>query len=221
MSSIEYYNHDDESALNLLADCFKNNNLIPIIGSGFTVGCKTKKNKLVPSGEQFKSKMIDFISKQRNMDADKVKKLEGKKFSEISDLFFDDKWVEPSTRKKYLEESFDGAILDKSKKSFINDIRWPYIYTLNADDAIESCSHYITVLPYDSSLSLDSKKHPTLYKIHGDIQYELRHEVSRLIFKKSDYLASIDANKAMLELLQLDFKEKLYILDVVYMTNWI
>ncbi|HCW7016944.1 TPA: SIR2 family protein [Citrobacter farmeri] len=212
MSVIEYYDHNDDKALNLLADCFKNNNLIPIIGSGFTVGCRTKKNKLVPSGEQFKGKMIEFISNKRNMGDDQVKKLESKKFSEISDLFFDDKWVDSDVRRQYLEESFDGAILDKNKKSFINDIRWPYIYTLNADDAIESCSQYITVLPYDSSLSAESKNHPTLYKIHGDIRYELRHDVSRLIFKKSDYLASINENKAMLELLQLDYKEK----NIVY-----
>lgn len=208
MSSIEYFSHDDEDALNLLADCFANNNLIPIIGSGFTVGCKTKHNKLVPSGDQFKSKMVDLISKQRGMDKDKIEKLKSKKFSEISDLFFNDSWVSADTRKKYLEESFDGAILQEHKKSFINNIRWPYIYTLNADDAIESCSHYKTVLPYDEGLSYDSKNHPTLYKIHGDIQYEMRHEVSRLIFKKSDYLASLDTNKKMLELLQLDFKEK-------------
>lgn len=36
----------------------------------------------------------------------------------------------------------------------------------------------------------------------------MRHEVSRLIFKRSDYLTSLESNRRMLELLQLDFKEK-------------
>lgn len=208
MSKISYYKHDATEILELLSDCFTNNNLIPIIGSGFTVGCQTKARKTVPSGTQFSEKMVDIIAEEKKLTPEKKEKIKTKKFSEISDLFFNDEWVNKERRKKYLIDSFDGTELDNKKKAFIRDIKWPYIYTLNVDDAIENCSEYKVALPYNEHLSFDSKNHPTLYKIHGDIQYEMRHEVSRIIFKRSDYLTSLDSNRRMLELLQLDFKEK-------------
>lgn len=208
MSKISYYQHNSTEIVDLLSNCFSNNNLIPIIGSGFTVGCQTKARKRVPSGTQLSDKMIEMIVEEKKLTVDKKEKLKLKKFSEISDFFFNDEWVDKERRNKYLIESFDGVELDSQKKGFIRDIKWPYIYTLNADDAIENCSEYKVALPYDVHLSFESKNHPTLYKIHGDIQYEMRHEVSRLIFKRSDYLTSLESNRRMLELLQLDFKEK-------------
>ncbi|WP_219952440.1 SIR2 family protein [Dickeya zeae] len=208
MSKISYYSHDCQEIVELLANCFTNNNLIPIIGSGFTVGCQTKSGKQVPSGTQFAKKMVEIIVEEKKLSDEKKEKIKSKKFSEISDLFFNDDWVNKEKRRKYLIDSFDGAALDTPQRAFIRDIRWPYIYTLNVDDAIENCSDYKIALPYDQHLSFDSKNHPTLYKIHGDIQYEMRHEVSRLIFKRSDYLTSLESNRRMLELLQLDFKEK-------------
>ncbi|ENJ4023335.1 MULTISPECIES: SIR2 family protein [Enterobacter cloacae complex] len=208
MSKISYYQHNSTEIVDLLSNCFSNNNLIPIIGSGFTVGCQTKARKRVPSGTQLSDKMIEMIVEEKKLTVDKKEKLKQKKFSEISDFFFNDEWVDKERRNKYLIESFDGVELDSQKKGFIRDIKWPYIYTLNADDAIENCSEYKVALPYDAHLSFESKNHPTLYKIHGDIQYEMRHEVSRLIFKRSDYLTSLESNRRMLELLQLDFKEK-------------
>lgn|GEM_PF-5717755 len=208
MRKISYYQHNSAEIINLLSNCFSNNNLIPIIGSGFTVGCQTKAKKRVPSGVQFSDKMVDIIAEEKDLTPEKKEKLKQKKFSEISDFFFNDVWVNKERRNKYLIESFDGVELDSQKKGFIRDIKWPYIYTLNADDAIENCSEYKVALPYDAHLSFESKNHPTLYKIHGDIQYEMRHEASRLIFKRSDYLTSLESNRRMLELLQLDFKEK-------------
>lgn len=208
MNKINYHQHNSTEIINLLSNCFSNNNLIPIIGSGFTVGCQTKARKRVPSGTEFSDKMIEIIAEEKKLTPEKKEKLKLKKFSEISDLFFNDEWVNQERRKKYLVDSFDGVELDNQKKGFIRDIKWPYIYTLNADDAIENCSDYKVALPYDINLSFESKNHPTLYKIHGDIQYEMRHEVSRLVFKRSDYLTSLESNRRMLELLQLDFKEK-------------
>ncbi|NCF07204.1 SIR2 family protein [Kosakonia sp. MH5] len=208
MRKISYYQHNSTEIIDLLSNCFSNNNLIPIIGSGFTVGCQTKARKRVPSGTQFSDKMIEMIAEEKKLTAAQKEKLKLKKFSEISDLFFNDEWVSKERRKKYLIDSFDGVELDNQKKGFIRDIKWPYIYTLNADDAIENSSEYKVALPYDVHLSFESKNHPTLYKIHGDIQYEMRHEISRLVFKRSDYLTSLESNRRMLELLQLDFKEK-------------
>ncbi|MFQ2060545.1 SIR2 family protein [Aeromonas veronii] len=209
---MKYIEHNDENAVIMLAHAFSNNSLIPIIGAGFTAGCLTRKSTRVPNGREFKDIMINKICSIKCYSDEQKTKLEKKRFSEVSDLFFDDSWTDTKTRQLILENNFSGVILDDEKKRFINDIKWPYIYTLNVDDAIEKSSSYNVVLPYDMALSHDSKNHQTLYKIHGDVNYELRHETSRLIFKRSDYLASLDKNKKMLELLQADYQEK----NVIY-----
>lgn len=95
---------------------------------------------------------------------------------------------------------------------FINHINWPYIYTLNADDAIERNSKYEAVLPYDKNLSIKSKEEPSVFKLHGDVNYEIRHEKSRLVFRKKEYLRSLTTNITMLDFLKLDMLHK----NIVY-----
>ncbi|WP_414502033.1 SIR2 family protein [Zymobacter sp. IVIA_5232.4 C2] len=205
---MQYFNHDDDKVISMLATFFGENTLIPIIGAGFTQGEKTGLNSTVPSGDVFREIMCDAIVENKKYGEREREKIINKSFSDLSQMFFDDAWVDINIRKKILEERFENVTINEIKRSFLRDVAWPYIYTLNVDDAIEKCSDYIPVLPYDSSLSQDSRYKKTLYKIHGDISYELRHNVSRLVFKKSDYLASIDTNRTMLNFLSLDFKEK-------------
>ncbi|ECV6024379.1 hypothetical protein DIL11_15005, partial [Salmonella enterica] len=209
MSSITYLKYNDPNTTSFLATAFSENSLIPIIGAGFTRGCLTSSNKRVPSGNEFKAIMINIIKTQKGyVNESVIKKLEAKTFSEISELFFNENWVPRSEVIKCLENYFSGVTLTQDKKDFLKCISWPYIYTLNADNGIEKHSEYKVALPYDDALSFDSKKYPTLYKIHGDVEYEMRHDVSRLVFRKSDYLSSLESNRKMLELLQIDFREK-------------
>ncbi|ECG7136106.1 SIR2 family protein [Salmonella enterica] len=209
MSSITYLKYNDPNTTSFLATAFSENSLIPIIGAGFTRGCLTSSNKRVPSGNEFKAIMINIIKTQKGyVDESVIKKLEAKTFSEISELFFNENWVPRSEVIRCLENYFSGVTLTQDKKDFLKCISWPYIYTLNADNGIEKHSEYKVALPYDDALSFDSKKYPTLYKIHGDVEYEMRHDVSRLVFRKSDYLSSLESNRKMLELLQIDFREK-------------
>ena len=148
MSSIQYWHHEDHAALDFLASAFAAKNLVPIIGSGFTRGCKTK-NRTVPSGEEFKLEMIAEILKHKQLSDAQKEKLNKKTFSEIADYYFDEKWVPKEVSSFNLEMCFKNVELNEEKISFINNIDWPYIYTLNVDDAIENISEYEKALPYN------------------------------------------------------------------------
>lgn len=107
--------------------------LIPILGSGFTRNCESYAGK-VPSGEDYKKYMIGEILKERKYDDTQKKKYENKQFSEISTIYH--KVISKEEQRKYLRNNFTKVKLNGEKKKFL-EIDWPYIYTLNADDAIE------------------------------------------------------------------------------------
>ena len=206
MNKISYLNHDDEEVINLLSSAFSNNSLVPVIGAGFTRGSKTSSNKVVPSGEDFRVEMIAELSKCSEFSTTDIIKIKDRNFSAIAELYF--KFVGKDKINHHLKSSFQNVELDPLKKSFINDIKWPYIYTLNSDDAIERHSDYQVAHPYDNNLSEKAKEQPTIFKLHGDIHYELRHDESRLVFQKKDYLRSLSLNKKMLDFLKLDIIHK-------------
>lgn len=211
MGTIEYIRHDDEAALDILASAFARGSLVPVIGAGFTQGCPSK-SRTVPSGTQFKLEMLEKIKEHNELDENQIAKLSKKTFSEIANYYFDINWVPRDIVIKHLEAAFKGVQLPPEKVSFINDIEWPYLYTLNVDDGIENCSNYERALPYNNNLSDRAKSLPTVFKLHGDIDYELRHEDTRLVFQKADYLQALTTNRKMLEFLKLDLINK----NVVY-----
>ncbi|NKI69010.1 hypothetical protein GN109_06220 [Collimonas pratensis] len=212
MGNITYWRHDDDHALQMLASAFASKNLVPVIGSGFTVGCPTGGNRSVPSGKDFKEEMLATIFLQKELSVQAQGKLNKKTFSEVADYYFNPEWVTEDTVRLALKNAFQGVQLPGWKKDFLTNIDWPYLYTLNVDDAIEKHSSYIATLPYDENLSSRAKEQPTVFKLHGDIEYEIRHVNSRLIFRKSDYLQALTTNKQMLEFLRLDLLNK----NVVY-----
>ena len=207
MSELEYFRHDDSGISDILASAFAGGNLVPVIGAGFTRGCASK-SRTVPSGEEFKVEMLCEIVKHRNLDGEQEAKLGKKTFSEVADYYFDEAWVPKDVVIAHLDAAFKGVVLPEDKQSFINDIGWPYIYTLNVDDAIESCSSFEKALPYNDNLSERAKTHPTVFKLHGDIDYEVRHDDSRLVFRKADYLQALSSNRRMLDFLTLDLVNK-------------
>ncbi|HDZ8847607.1 TPA: hypothetical protein RUW98_002810 [Aeromonas veronii] len=113
---MKYIEHNDENAVIMLAHAFSNNSLIPIIGAGFTAGCLTRKSTRVPNGREFKDIMINKICSIKCYSDEQKTKLEKKRFSEVSDLFFDDSWTDTKTRQLILENNFSGVILDDEKK---------------------------------------------------------------------------------------------------------
>lgn len=208
MENIEYIRFDSNETIEMLSSFFSERSLVPVIGAGFTRGCWTGHNTQVPAGEDFRLQMVNILFDNNNFDEIQKEKIRHKSFTQVSDYFFNEKFVPKEITKKHLEKSFLGVKLDEEKLSFINNIEWRYLYTLNADDAIECNSDFKVALPYDDNISDNAKDYKTLFKLHGDINYELRHTESRLIFQKRDYLKSLSANKKMLELLKLDMTNK-------------
>ena len=119
--------------------------LIPILGSGFTRKCKSYAGE-VPSGEDYKEYMISKILEKRNYDVTQKEKYEKKQFSEISTIYH--KAISKEEQRKYLRDNFTKVEINEEKKKFL-EIKWPYVYTLNIDDAIERNSGYENVVyPY-------------------------------------------------------------------------
>lgn len=64
-------------------------------------------------------------------------------FSTLCDFYEDDENVPPEVRRNYLKSNFYKVTMPQEdiRSSFFN-IKWPYIYTLNIDDAIENSSSF-------------------------------------------------------------------------------
>lgn len=73
-----------------------------------------------------------------------VSEIETKDMMEVSSLYFN--LVDAKTVKLFIKNYFTGVQLNGPQKDFIN-LKWPWIYTLNIDDAIENCNKYKTVYP--------------------------------------------------------------------------
>ncbi len=202
---MKYLNINDIEARQLIKTCIKNNSLIPILGAGFTAGEKTR-NASVPNSDEFKKIMVDTIANNSDRFKNNIEALSKREFSQIAEIYLNEKYVprkvvSDNTKKFFLEVD----LLD-IKKDFIN-IKWPYLYTLNIDDAIERNSKYIAVLPY-KNLAKDGRDIGCVYKIHGDATYEVIYEEqSSIIFSGSQYIRSLIKNESMLLFLRTDLIE--------------
>lgn len=175
--------------------------LIPIIGAGFTCGCKSK-NGNVPSGTEYKDFMIKEISENLETNDDEICKLKSEKFSTIAEIYYS--IIDESKRKEYLENNFSRVKIDNYKKDFLN-IDWPYIYTINLDDGIENNSSYnCVVLPYKDIYENIFEKYKCVIKIHGDIKYLTTYKDEEGILTQKQYLNSLKSNKVILSKLEHD-----------------
>lgn len=182
----------------------KNRTLIPILGSGFSRGSVSRLGT-VPSGEEYKKYMINQISCYRNYDVTEISKLEGKNFSEISTIYH--KLIPAEIQRKYLRNNFTRVILSDIKKQFLN-IDWPYIYTLNTDDAIENNSRYNNVVYSNRKIYSDIfDEEKCTIKLHGHVNDILSYEDSKCeIFDRLQYAYSIRSNRILLDKLRHDYE---------------
>lgn len=116
--------------------------LIPIIGSGFTRGCYSRRGT-VPSGEDYRNHMIEAIESKGTFSPDEIKTLKSETFSAISSVYHAELPVEE--QHEYLKDHFTEVSIEPYKNDLLS-LEWPYIYTLNIDDAIERNSAFKTVL---------------------------------------------------------------------------
>lgn len=173
--------------------------LIPVIGSGFTRNCPARSG-FVPSGGDMVQHMIKVLANKYGKDEKHYKDY---KFSELCTMF--DKRTTTSEKFDYFSQNFTGVILDKDKKDFIN-LGWPYLYSLNIDDAIEKNSEFSVILPRKEFYYKYIEEFKTVFKIHGDVDFYLKDlDNEEIIFNKKQYIDSLKSNKKMLAKFQDDF----------------
>ncbi|WP_321413245.1 SIR2 family protein [uncultured Desulfobacter sp.] len=179
-------------------------NLIPIIGSGFTKGEQSQYGK-VPDGKLLQEIMIQKICEKSSDIKEQDFEEQGYKFSDVADEFF--KKVSPKDYKAILRKLFLNVTLDSTKKQFLK-INWPYLYTLNIDDAIENHSKFEPVLPY-KKLSDQLNDLNCVFKMHGDVKEELKYDqLPNVIFSKEQYIKSLESNSDILNYFQSDYSSK-------------
>lgn len=202
----------DDTTKNFFITSFKDGNIVPILGAGFTVGVNARNNKKVPSGKQLKSYMIKQIIKvQPEISEEELKK---ETFSSVADLF-EDIYIDIKKEgvSEYFEKHFMGVhIREEYKLKFLNNIDWEYIYTLNIDDGIENSNHerwevFYPNKDFDERISFGGKK--KLYKIHGDVcQFIKSLDYDQMILTESQYISSLDKNTKFHDMLSADCETK-------------
>lgn len=202
---MEYLDISDQQTERLFKTCLANQSLIPIIGAGFTAGEKNK-NGVVPNGDKFKELMISAITTNSASLSEHIEELKKRDFSQIAELYMNPEIVPTQQVKEDIQQNFLAVELKGPKKDFL-EINWPYLYTLNIDDAIEKNSKYTAVLPY-LNISEKSRSFGCVYKVHGDATHEVIYdEKSSLIFSSTQYIRSLIKNESMLIFLRTDLIE--------------
>lgn len=180
----------------------KRKTLLPILGSGFTRNCQSSNGK-VPSGEDYRQHMIEQLLETQNFDKDDTTKLTNQSFSNICDIYF--KLTDIEKQKKYLRNNFTNVVLPQNKKNFLS-LDWPYIYTLNIDDAIEKNSDYNCVICSNRKVEDDIyNAEKCVIKLHGDVWEMLKYKDDHSqVFSKKQYIDSLNDNTSLLRRLKHD-----------------
>ncbi|MBQ7673754.1 MAG: SIR2 family protein [Alphaproteobacteria bacterium] len=195
-----------DEVFNDIVTFLANKSLLPIVGSGISVGLTTAAKKKVPNGEALRNHMLEQLCKN-NVLTDKEKdNLQAEKFTEICGYYEDDNFVSHSVRLQYLKNHFykvDFSDGDIRKKFF--DIDWPYIYTLNIDDAIERNTKYTKVIqPFREVLDAIFDEEKCVIKLHGDIAELITYVKASKVFSTKEYAVALKNNAFLLNKLEND-----------------
>lgn len=182
---------------------FKQSSLLPIIGAGVTTGEATG-HGYVPSGSEYRLHMLDEL-KKANFSFDELETLRNLSFSSMCEIYEDDENVSSETRRSYLRTNFCNVKLSEAKRKLLN-LNWPYIYTLNIDDAIEKNSEFNKVIlpkrPVQEEIFNEEK---CVIKLHGDIWEILTYNDSTKVFTSKEYSTSVYSNNVLLKKLRHDY----------------
>lgn len=110
-------------------------NLIPFFGAGFSAGAEAL-NGSVPDCATAQEYMKRALTAEDPENEEELSELD---FTDLAGEFYDK--VPESARMKYFEDNFTDVKLSDNLKAFLNDIDWPYAYTINFDDGIERSIH--------------------------------------------------------------------------------
>ena len=187
-------------------DAFRGEKLQLILGSGYTVG-ETARNGIVPSGKTYSQHMIEELKKNETINKELTDEdLNSLRFGELAEYYENDEFVSNKTRETYYTNNFTNASLSEQKKQIL-EINWPYVYTLNLDDAIERNTQFNHVIysnrPVKENI-FDINK--CVIKLHGDINDLISYSDSNCrIFTNKEYIRSIRSNYLLLNRLEHDY----------------
>lgn len=176
----------------------RSNALFPIIGSGFTKGCRTKlHDQVVPSGSQMKDYMIRYLFDHGHVVSSETSFSRVARYYEVV-ASQEDFW-------HYFRDHFTNVELSDPQKTFLS-VNWKYVYTLNLDDAIEHNSRYSDVILPNRSIRLDAlEPYRCVFKLHGDAHELVKYrEKNRAVLSIIEYISSLSESKSMLEKLTED-----------------
>lgn len=195
---------DNDGTTELLRTMFHRRNLVLVCGAGFTRGAKSRAGT-VPAAADLKQIMLGILKDNVGEDATALSALS---FPEIAEHFLNPEFVPTETVKLILTNLFTRVELPKQQKNFLR-CPWPYIYTFNIDDGVESNSEYKTKVLPNRKLATDIKSTiPCVFKIHGDATEELLYdEPSKIIFSTGQYVRSLTRNISMLNAIRTDLVE--------------
>ena len=193
---------------------FKQQNIVPFFGSGFTRGYSAARGA-VPSVDELRRELIDIIvgiEKYSQCDRTELEKMP---LSDLADDFWDsldrEKAPQPYGEhfERFVEDRFCGVHDLPVEHRKLIDCRWRYLYTLNYDDAIEKASEKLAVVvPYCTQNKRYLANKRCLYKIHGDSEKFLQTGDRKYwILSKRQYLEAManGENTTMSQNLETDF----------------
>lgn len=182
----------------------KRNMVIPIIGSGFTLNSEAKNGK-VPSGKDYQEYMIDSLCNKFEELNETKGEMYKESFSKIAELYI--KQIDDIDKRNYFVSNFtDVKIQEKNKIDFLK-IEWPYIYTLNIDDAIEKNSKFNHTICCNNENVIESvfDEFNCVIKLHGDVNNLINYgNYNSIIFSSKQYATSLESNKVILNKLNHD-----------------
>lgn len=141
--------------------------LVPVIGSGFTRGLRTK-NGVVPSVDELRKEMIEIM---HIIDGSDEADFKGIMLTDFADEFWEElkkpnKYRCKERFQEYIELNFTKVYdVEQSRRHLLNS-NWKTIFTLNYDDTIENVLDIDVVIPYDKFNIRSGKRN--LIKLHGD-----------------------------------------------------
>ena len=196
---------NDPATKDMMSTMLQKRNLVPVLGAGFSKGQQSYR-ATVPDAATFRSVMLQTI-KEHAADND-ISSIADKNFHEVAEYFMNKDFVPLDVRKIVIRNYFTDVSLSINLVNFLK-CNWPYVYTLNIDDAIESNSKFsYTILPY-RNISSSAREFDCVYKIHGDAKYEIAYEESSsIIFSTDSYVQSLTTNQSMLTALRTDLVEQ-------------
>ena len=184
---------DREELEKILNSLLQIKDLVPIIGSGFTRGLRTK-NGCVPSVDELRKEMSEIM---HIIDVNDTDDFTGIKLADFADEFWEN--LEKSNKhrckerfQEYIESNFTKVYdVEQSKRHFLNS-NWKTIFTLNYDDTIETVLDIDVVIPYDKFNVRSGKS--SLIKLHGDAgRYSVTGDPKYCVLGNQQYVSLIKA----------------------------